>query len=367
LANVLGTDPVGGLVDGALGTNNAVSQITGTPASSTTPGLVPKLATAIQSGTNTATIGKGLGVTGAGGLVSDLIGNDSVGGITGETGVVGANVAGGNDGLLGNVLGGNKPLLPGVGDLVAKSGLDNVVSPKNGLGISGENGLVQDLIGTDAVGHLIGTTNGSAPTLVGGGDAGALGHVLPGNTPLLASVGTTVNNVLGAVAGTSPSPVTGILQGGTSGAPLGNILSGVPGATGNLPVVGNVLPGVTGGSGSSPVGNVLSTVTNATGNLPVVGNILSGAPSGGSNPISNVLSTVGNVTGSLPVVGNVVSGVTSGSGTNPLGTVLSTVTNVTNGVPVVGNVLSTVTNATGGSNGGSASASIGLLGILKVH
>jgi hypothetical protein len=341
LANVVGTDPVGGLLDGALGTDNGVSQITGTPTSATTPGLVPKLATAIQSGTNKATIGTGLGITGQGGLVSDLIGNDSVGTITGESGVIGANVAGGNDGLLGNVLGGSNPLLPGVGDAIANSGLTSIVKPQNGLGISGENGLVQDLIGTDAVTHLIGS-NSDVSTLAGGGNAGTLGQVLPGSTPVL---GTAVNGILSAVAGTGPSPVSGILQGDTSGAPLSNVLSGVTGATGNLPVVGNVV----------------STVTNTTGNLPVVGTVLSGATSGGGNPVGNVLSTVGKVTGSLPVVGNVVPGATSGSGTNPVGTVLSTVTDVTNGVPVVGNILSGVTGGTGGSTGSSS----GLLGILQ--
>jgi hypothetical protein len=318
--------------------------------------LVPTLAGAVKTGTNTPTVGKGLGLIGPGGLTSDLIGTDVVGSITGSGGVVGANLAGGNDGLLGSAIGGadSKPLLPQVGKLLSDTKLDQALNSVKALGITGPNGLSNDLLGIDPVGNVVGS-NGAIPTALGGGDAGVLGHALPNGNPPLGVVGKTLDGALGVLAGTTPSPLPGLLQ--------GNGLGGGANLPGNLPVLGNVLGTVT--NGVKPVvTNVLTTVTGVTGALPIVGPALSGvtgAVSGAANgtgaPAGNILGGVTGGTNSLPVVGSLVSNLTGAGGTGSpvLGNVLNTVSGTVNGL---------VGGLSGGSNGNPLS---GLLGGLKAH
>src|SRR5690606_8792961 len=99
LGNVLGTDPVGGLLETGLGQGNAVSAILG---SSGGTGLIPSAA-AMLAGEPGAEV-MGLGVFGSGGLIADLAGTDLLGGTLDTSGVLGASLAGGNDGLLGSIL-----------------------------------------------------------------------------------------------------------------------------------------------------------------------------------------------------------------------------------------------------------------------
>jgi hypothetical protein len=303
LSNVAGSDPLGGLVDGLLGTDNGVSQISGTPSGSTTPGLVPTLANDIQNGTDTSLLGGGgLGITGAGGLVDDLIDPpDPATQAIGTEGTVPATLAGGQDGLLGNIIGGpdSKPLLPGVGQTLAKLPLISPSSSIQQLGVTGEGGVSQNLFSHDLLGNVLGT-QGTVNGVLAGGSGGALGGTVPSGNPAL---GTVVDDTLGPLAGTAPSPIGGVLNGtGTGGVPVvGAIIDNVTGAlgnggAGNLPGVGSVVNGVTGvlnGGGTGGAGNVISTVTGAVNNLPVVGSVVVGTLTGGGangNPVGGLLN-----------------------------------------------------------------------------
>jgi len=311
-----------------LGTGNGVSSITGTPEGSTTPGLVPTLANDVQNGSSTPLLGGGLGLTGTGGLVDDLIDPpDPATQSIGTDGMIPATLAGGQDGLLGNLIGGpdSKPLLPGVGQALSKLPLISPSSSMQQLGVTGEGGVSQNLFGRDLLGNVLGT-QGTVNGALAGGSGGALGGTVPaGNSPL----GTLVDNTLGPLAGTSPSPISGVLSGtGAGGIPvIGSVVTGVTGAlgggTGNLPVVGSVVSGVTGvlnGGTTGGAGNVLNTVTGAVSNLPVVGSVVGGA-TGGAPAAGNVLGTVTNtVTG---VVGTLTGGSTNG---NPVGGLLNGLT-----------------------------------------
>ncbi|HVV27822.1 MAG TPA: hypothetical protein VHC40_07635 [Rhizomicrobium sp.] len=289
-SSLLGSDVVGGAVNSLLGSDNAVSQITGTPTTASGQGLVPKLATQLQTGTTTPTAGAGLGGAGDGGLVSDVIGSDALGMVTGDTGVIGANLAGGNDGLLGSVIGA-APLLPQAGTIVNQVPLGKVTAAVKPLGISGAGGLVSDLTGIDPVTNLVGS-NGAIPAALGGGDAGALGKVVTSPNPPLSIVGETVNTVLGAVAGTSPSPVGGVLN---AGAPNGG-----SGAAGNLPVA------------DLPVAS-----------LPVVGSVAASVQPAVKQVLPIVTGTVGTITAAAPAA-NAVTSLTS-----KLGSAVSALTGAT--------------------------------------
>jgi hypothetical protein len=325
-----GSDPAGGLINGLLGDGNGVSSITGTPGGSTSPGLVPTLANDIQTGSNTSLLGgNGLGITGTGGLVDDLIDPpDPATQSIGTDGMVPATLAGGQDGLLGNLIGGpdSQPLLPGVGQALSKLPLISPSSSTQQLGVTGDGGLSQNVFSRDLLGNVLGT-QGTVNGALAGGSGGALGGAIPpGNTNL----GTLVDNTLGPLAGTAPSPISGVLNGtGAGGVPvIGSVVDGVTGALGNgganiLRGVGSVIGGVSGvlyGGTTGGAGNVLNTVTGAVSNLPVVGSVVDGA-TGGTPAAGNVLGTVTNtVTG---VVGTLSGGSANG---NPVGGLLNGLT-----------------------------------------
>jgi hypothetical protein len=347
ISNLLGTDPAGGAVDSLLGTNNAVSQSLGTPDSSDQAGLVPRTLNTLTTESSAPLIGNGLGITGTGGLVYDLIDPDhsDIGTQTiGTSGVIPATIGGGQDGLLGNLVGrpDSNPLLPAAGDALAGLPLDKITGNIKPLGITGENGLDQRLQGTDMLGNLLGM-QGQATAPLAGGSNGTLGSTLPNGNPPLAPLVNSANSALGAAAGTNPSPVQGVLS--------GNLLNGASAVAGNLPAIGSVF----------------QDVANTAGNLPIVGGLAGGSGGSTGAGLGNVLGTVTNITNKVPVAGSVASSVTSGlmgasnsrSGSTDLGNVLGTVTSAAGKVPVAGGMVSSVT---GGLTGGNQPA--GLLGGL---
>jgi hypothetical protein len=277
LDNVIGTDPVGGYVDDLLGPDNPISAIIG---SGSGMGLVPSVAGAL-AGDPDAEIA-GLGLAGDGGLVADLTGADMLGGLLDQGGVVGASIAGGDDGLLGALLNSqaaNPPLAPVAGPLAAalpSSALKDALSELPVFGITGSDGLLSDLAGTDIVGNLVGTN-----TPAGGGNAGLLGNLVPAGDAPLAPVGDAVTGVLNVIAGNDASPLAdpgdqlgalpvldGILGTGTGG--VGDALSPVAGTSGAVSSPSGSAPTPT-----EPTGP-LAPVTGAIGGLSVVGSLLGG-------------------------------------------------------------------------------------------
>ncbi len=196
------------------------------------------------------------------------------------------------------------------------------------LGVSGNGGLVQDVLGKDIVGNLIGT-QAPIPHVVAGGESGLLGKVLDGAAPLTNGVQTVAAHV--AVAAT----VQAVLNAGT---PANAIATAVQTVTSAVPGVSAPLAGITGAlsSGALPTGGlptgglpIGSLPAGGVSAVPVVGNLVAGVTSLAA-PVTNNLLT--NVTGSLPVPGgataltdtlkSVVNGSVSGGLPKPLGSVL---------------------------------------------
>ncbi|HMM15435.1 MAG TPA: hypothetical protein PKA57_12475, partial [Parvibaculum sp.] len=235
--------------------DNAISQILGTSPDGTSRGLVPELAAAAAGDPNAVVLNGGLGVTGSDGLLADLTGADLGGALLGGQGLIPAGVAGGNDGLLGAVLGNHvaDPLLAPVAQAMPISTLTDGLSQVPQLGVTGTGGVVASLLGTDLLGNLVGT-QGAAPSVLAGGSSGAIGSQMPAGDPPLAPLGSGALQALDVLAGNAPSP-------------LGGALPALPG----LPAGGSAaLPGtgaLTGG---------LSPVTDAVSGLPGIGSALGG-------------------------------------------------------------------------------------------
>lgn len=260
LDNVVGSDPLGGTIEDRLGTGNPVSTILGAGAN----GLVPSAAGALAGDPDAEVVG--LGMFGDGGLLADLAGTDMVGGALDGNGVVGASMAGGNDGLLGSLLNDRlaSPPLAAAGQIASVlpdsalpvSALDTALAQLPSLGLTGNGGLSEDLIGTGLAGNLAGT--GSA---FGGGNGGQLGNLMPVSSAPLGPAGNAVNDVLGMVAGNTSSPVQGAL------APAVPALDNILGA-------GASIPG--GAPASSPAAIPAAAMIGALANVPVAGGLLGG-------------------------------------------------------------------------------------------
>ncbi|GMV61786.1 MAG: hypothetical protein AMXMBFR74_09550 [Parvibaculum sp.] len=250
LDNVVGVDPIGGLLDG-LGPDNPLETILGGGSA----GLIPSAAAALAGDPDAEVVG--LGIAGEGGLVADLAGTDLLGGMLDTGGVLTASIAGGNDGLLGALLNdkvGEPPLAPVAGPLAAalpSSALNDALAQLPALGLTGSDGLIADLTGTDLVGNLLGPD-----TPLGGGNGGQLGDIVPAGEPLLGYVGDATNGLLNVVAGNEISPADSLL------APA-------------VPVLDNIL-----GTGASVIGSVAAPVTDALGGVPVVGDVVGGQSAG---------------------------------------------------------------------------------------
>lgn len=288
LDNVAGLDPIGGFLEDSLGAGNPVSAILGSGSN----GLLPSAAAALAGDPNADVIG--LGILGSGGLVSDLAGTDLVGGSFDTSGVLGASIAGGNDGLLGSLLNGqfsSPPLAPVAGpvaSMLPAAALGDALPQIPPLGVTGEGGLVADLVGVDLVGNLAGQN-----TPLGGGNAGPLGTLAPGDEAPLGYVGDVSTGLLNIVAGSESTPVPGsalapavpVLENilGSGAGIVGGIAAPVTGAVGSTPVIGDVVGGSSSSSSAAPggntpasAGNVLAPVTGTLGNVPIVGGLLGG-------------------------------------------------------------------------------------------
>ncbi|WP_143710140.1 hypothetical protein [Parvibaculum lavamentivorans] len=282
LDNIVGTDPVGGYVDELLGPGNPVTAILGSSGGS---GLVPSAA-AMLAGDPDAEV-TGLGIAGEGGLLADLAGTDMLGGMLDTGGLVGASIAGGNDGLLGALLNSqaaNPPLAPIAGPVASAlpvSVLADALAGLPALGVTGSGGLVADLTGTDVAGNLLGQS-----TPAGGGNGGLLGNLVPASQPPLGQVGQAGTGLLNIVGGNEPSPVSGIL------APA-------------MPVLDNIL-----GTGAGTIGGAIAPVTGALSGLPVGGTPSSGgsSPAPAPAPASGPLAPVTGIVGGLPIVGGLLRG-----------------------------------------------------------
>lgn len=240
LDNVVGMDSIGGLLDG-LGSDNPLDAILGAGSN----GLIPSAAAALAGDPDAEVVG--LGVLGEGGLVADLAGTGLLGGMLDTGGVLTASIAGGNDGLLGALLNdriGSSPLASVAGPVAAalpSSALGDVLAQLPALGLTGSDGLVADLIGTDILGNLVGETP------LGGGNEGQLGNIVPAGEPPLGYVGDLTDGLLNVVAGSDSSPASSAL------APA-------------VPVLENIL-----GAGAGIVGGAVAPAIGALGSVPVVG------------------------------------------------------------------------------------------------
>jgi hypothetical protein len=218
-----------------------------------------------------------LGVTGEGGVTEALGLAGLVDPLLGTEGVLG----GGGEGAVGGVLPAElteglapvgEALAPVIAGLEAIP-LDMVTDQLPALGISGEGGLGESLLGQDVTGMLLGET-GTVPGLLAGGSDGLLGGLLSGGLP-------------GGGGGDSPlAPVTDLVEG-----LLGGGLPGLPGGGDNplAPVtdlLGGGLPGLPGGGGDNP----LAPVTD----------LLGGLGGGGGDPLAPVTGLLGGLAGGLP-------------------------------------------------------------------
>ncbi|MCF8470505.1 MAG: hypothetical protein K9G30_06955, partial [Parvibaculum sp.] len=124
----LGVTGNGGVLDNVVGSDPLGGSLedmlgAGNPVSailgSGSNGLVPSAAGALAGDPNAEVVG--LGVFGDGGLLADLAGTDMVGGSLDGNGVVSASMAGGNDGLLGSLLNGRlaSPPLAAAGQIAS--------------------------------------------------------------------------------------------------------------------------------------------------------------------------------------------------------------------------------------------------------
>lgn len=295
LDGLTGSDPIGGVIEQTL---PQLGAILGTKPGAETDGIVPELAGALAGTGDGVILPGGLGLTGEGGVVADLLGNDVGGDLLGGQGLIASNIAGGNDGLLSSVLGDNptKGLLAPATDNLPLGQLTTALAGQASLGITGQSGLVADLLGSDLTAGVL-PSGGAVGGLLGGGDAGILGNALPEGQAPLGAVGDAVSGVLGTVAGNTTSPV---------GEGLNTVLAPVSDALGGVPVVGDVLGGVAGqgGTGLPVSGDAASAINNVLS--PVTGG------SDGLAPVTGALSPVTDAVSSLPVVGEPVGGLLNG-------------------------------------------------------
>lgn len=230
-----------------------------------------------------------LGVTGEGGATEKLGVAALTDPLLGTEGLLG----GGDEGLIGGQIPAEiadniEPVTDGLKKVSAAVNenvpLGMVTGQVPSLGIAGEDGLVYDIAGQDPVGMVLGGT-GTIPALVGGGNEGALGDVVPeGSVPGLPDTG-----------GDDPlAAVTDLLGGG---------LPELPGGGGDDPLapvtdlLAGGLPGVPGGGGDNPLAPVtdaLAPVTDALGGTPDLP---------GADALAPVTDIVGGLTtGELPAI-----------------------------------------------------------------
>lgn len=246
-----------------------------------------------------------LGVTGTGGATSALGVSALTDPILGTGGVLG----GGSNGQLGSAIPADqlKPissqLAPVAAQIASALPLSTVTSQIPDLGVTGTGGLLQDLAGQDPLTAVIGT-DGVVGTLVGGGNSGALGNVVPaGSVPSLPGLpGGLPTGSSGLPLGDPTAVVTALAGGLTSGsgqAALTNILSaGTADPAGTVQNLVNTATGLAGSAGGGAAGG--ASALNGLGNT--VSSVL---PAPVAEPVKGALtqvtSALGPVTSAVPL------------------------------------------------------------------
>lgn len=175
-----------------------------------------------------------LGVSGSGGASEELLGTDILTPLLGSGGLVGATLGGGSDGPLAGNLPAESPIPEGTLSPLTDA-LDMIATSVPQLGVSGDGGLGQDLLGHDITGMLLGTKDGAVPVLLAGGNDAPLGSLAPEDAAPLAPVGDLLAN---------------IIVGAQSDASQGNLNA-------LAPVLGPIVLGLLGAGGDdSPVGGI---------------------------------------------------------------------------------------------------------------
>lgn len=205
-----------------------------------------------------------LGLTGSGGATQALGVASLTDPILGTTGLVG----GGGGGLVGSVLPSDalaplsSQLAPLSAQVASALPLSTVSDAVPSLGVTGSGGLTSDLLGQDPLTGVVGT-DGLIANVVGGGDSGALGNIIPAGT-----------------VPTLPLPSTGSLTSLTTGTPLDGLTSGLTSSSDPVSTLTSTLPI----NASNPTGsltdiagltNTLTTAVSSTSPTDLVGTVTS--------------------------------------------------------------------------------------------
>ncbi|MCE9650320.1 MAG: hypothetical protein K8R18_11925 [Parvibaculum sp.] len=213
-----------------------------------------------------------LGVTGEGGTTEALGVAALTDPILGTDGVLG----GGGDGQVGGQIPADQldplssQLQPVSEQIAAAVPLDMVTSQLPALGVNGEDGLVQDLSGQDPLTGIVGST-GVVGALLGGGNDGQLGDVVPaGTVPSLPGGDDPLAALTGLTAGTPLETLTSALPTGGNADVLGQLQNApalaqtlVGGASSTDPQ--DILGSVTGAANPDTLTSLVSQVTSAAG------------------------------------------------------------------------------------------------------
>jgi hypothetical protein len=266
VSNVLGTDPLGGVLVGAFGDGNFVSDVLGT-SNGQGKGLVPSLAAAISGSGEGEMSGDGLGVTGKGGVIADLTGTDLGGAVLGVHGVIPSGISGGNDGFLGALLAdeNDNPTLQALAQLLPTSTVAAGLEEMPSLGLTGSGGVSEVVLGNDLVGNIV----GSAGT-AGGGGSGLVASSLPSTSLPTSALGDALTTGLNIVAGNTTSPLSTV--GGALAPASSAVSSGISQTLSGINSIGST----NGGGTATTMNTVTTTVSNTTGNIPILGGLLGG-------------------------------------------------------------------------------------------
>lgn len=191
----------------------------------------------------------GLGLSGQDGVVTALANDDLLGSTLGTGGTVN-NLLGGTNAASADLAGSATSLQP-AGEPVDQAVQDNLAPQlaqlaDPGLGASGEDSPVTQLLGGDLLGALIGTEGGSVPVLVAGTDGGVLGTAL---SPVTDSVpeGTSLEPATTPVI----DAISTVEFPDTSGTGSSSSLAPVTDALGSTPALGDLLGTATGSTSTS--------------------------------------------------------------------------------------------------------------------
>lgn len=216
-----------------------------------------------------------LGLTGEGGATDALGVSALTDPLLGTTGLLG----GGGDGQVGGAIPADaltplsSQLEPVAEQIAAAVPLGLITDQVPALGVNGDGGLVDDLVGQDPLTGVVGS-DGLVGSLLGSGNDGAVGNIIPeGTIPSLptgsdptAAVTGLVSTVTGALGGAGGLPTTGTPLDSVTGA-LGGLAGGGSDPTAAVTGAVATVTSTLGSSGlpvdTSALGGVLTTVTGA--------------------------------------------------------------------------------------------------------